>query len=141
MAEIKIPGKEEYEWREVIYIEVPPDKKFEEELFHEITTQHKPIIPQEGGVISENFIIIIPDGTTYFGLSYNKDIEGWRQQILYGTSLLKLDIGIIKDGKTFVTSGEKSISLTDCTFERYNFYNQDRQLVKNRVPIDKEKLF
>lgn len=141
MPEIKIPGRVEYEWREVIYIGVPQDKKFEEELFHKITTQHKPVIPQDGGVISENFVIIVPDGTAYFGLSYNKDIEGWRQQILYGAGLLKLSVGVIRDGRMFVTSENKSFDLTDCSFERYNFYDKDRQLVKRRVLVDKEKLF
>jgi len=140
MGDIKIPGKAKYEWREVIYIEVPPGKDFENEMFRDIITQHKPLIPKTGGMISENFVIIIPDGTLYFALSYNEDIEGWRQQILYGAKQFNLKIGFIMDEKEFITSDGETFTLEECTFERYNFYDKDRNLIKTRIPVNKEDI-
>lgn len=140
MGDIKIPGKIRYEWREVIYIEVPPNKNFDKEIFPVITKLYKPFIPQGGSVINKNFVIITPDEISYFGISYNEDIEGWRQQIFLGAKQLELRIGIIIDRTDFVISNGQSFNLDKCSFERYNFYDEDRNLIKVRNPINKEDI-
>ncbi|NDV96184.1 hypothetical protein D0T84_14870 [Dysgonomonas sp. 521] len=140
MGDVKIPGKIRYGWREVIYIEVPAGKDFDKDIFQSITELHKPFIPRAGSVINKNFVIIPPDGISYSGLSYNEDIEGWRQQIFLGAKQLGLKIGIIVDRKDFVTSHGITYNLKDCTFERYNFYDANWNLVTSRTPVNKEDI-
>ncbi|WP_051697824.1 hypothetical protein [Prevotella sp. 10(H)] len=136
-----IPGRVKYDWREVMYLEVPSGTDFESDLFNKVISAHRPLIPKEGGVVSQNFVITTPDDTTYYCLSYNKDIEGWRQQIMLGAGILGLRIGIIKDEDLFITSKDEVYELEECRFEKYNFYDENRELIKERTLIDKIILF
>ncbi|WP_284464132.1 hypothetical protein [Chryseobacterium sp.] len=137
-----LPGKEEFDFREYryIYIQSGNGKITKDNFVNIIASANSPLIPKTGGVLSENFIIITPDNKHFYGLSYSKDLIGWRQQIEKGIVILDLNIGEIKDGKYFsILNGEK-YKLEDCQFERYNFYDETGNLIKSNTSVEKEKI-
>lgn len=98
------------------------------------------LIPQNGDVISENFIIITPKEERFYGLSYSKDISGWRMQIELGAQILHLKTARIEEGEYFhIEEGDK-FKLEDCLFERYNFYNEESALIQDNTPIEKGEI-
>ncbi|MBV8327737.1 hypothetical protein [Chryseobacterium sp.] len=142
IEKVLLPGKEEFDFREYryIYIQSGNGKITKNNFVNIVSSAHTPLIPKNGGVLSENFIIITPDNRHFYGLSYSKDLAGWRQQIEKGSAILNLNIGEIKDGKYFsVLNGEK-YKLEDCQFERYNFYDETGNLIQPNTPIEKEKI-
>ena len=132
IKKVYLPGKEEVENREYRYVQISsgsPDKK---NFISKLAGAHEPLIPQNGGVISENFIIVTPKNDKFYGLSYSKDIIGWRSQIEKGAKILLYKIAKIENGKIS--------KLEDCLFERYNFYNEAGTLIEDSEAVEKGEI-
>ncbi|MNK29752.1 hypothetical protein D3C87_481540 [compost metagenome] len=139
---LRLPGKEEFDFREYRYINIQSinGKITKDNFVNMVASANKPLIPQNGGVLSENFIIITPDGRHFYGLSYSKDLIGWRLQIEKGVSVLNLNIGEIKNGEYFSIINGENYKLEDCQFERYNFYDEAGNLISLNTPLEKERI-
>ncbi len=144
---IKIPGLVKNELREYIYILVQADEKLfsgqsksKTCLIDKIIDATEPIIPTSGGVIDENFVIVTPDNRCFFGVSYSKDIEGWRKQIELGSKKMNIVIAKITDDKKLTTSDFKSYKLNECEFEYYGFHDKNNKVVNKRTKIEKSKI-
>lgn len=137
-----IPGKEEYDFREFRYVNIRKgDGKINKDNFVNIlASANIPLIPTNGGVLNENFIIVTPDERRFYGFSYSKDIIGWREQIEKGASILNLDIAQIRNGEYLTFKNGEKFRLQDCLFERYNFYDDSGNLIKKNTPVDKDKV-
>ncbi|MGQ7856654.1 hypothetical protein ACUN24_20645 [Pedobacter sp. WC2501] len=137
-----LPGKEGFEFREYRYIHIKSNMGGinKDNFVSAITDANKPLIPKSGGVINENFIIITPDEKRFYGLSYSKDISGWRQQIEKGAALLSVESAEIKNGEYFVISNGENYELKDCQFERYNYYDDMGNIVKSNTPVESSEI-
>ncbi len=116
--ERKIPRTEDYENREVLYILDNDGNSFEKKIFKKVTNEIIPLIPKNGGVISENCKIVLPTNETFYGLSYKGDITGWRKQIELGAEALGLLTAEI-NGNEILLSDNRSYILNDCIIEFY----------------------
>lgn len=140
IKKLYLPGKEEVEYREYRYVQIIGKNIEGNNFVNNIAGAHEPLIPQNGGVISENFIIITPVNEKFYGLSYSKDIVGWRAQIEKGAKILNLKTAKIENGKYFQIKDGNMFKLEDCLFERYNFYNEEGALVKHSEPVEKDEI-
>ncbi|WP_262151760.1 hypothetical protein [Chryseobacterium foetidum] len=142
VEKIYLPGKEESELREYRYIHIKSNigKINKDNFVNAIAAANTPLIPKNGGVLNENFIIITPDEKRFYGLSYSKDIIGWRQQIIKGAALLDVETAQIKNGEHFAVSNGENYELKDCQFERYNFYDDMGNIVKSNTPVESSEI-
>ncbi|RLJ79521.1 hypothetical protein [Pedobacter alluvionis] len=142
VEKIYLPGKEEFEFREYRYIHIKSNigKINKGNFVNAIAAANTPLIPKSGGVLNENFIIITPNEKRFYGLSYSKDISGWRQQIEKGAALLDVETAEIKNGEKFVVSNGENYDLKDCKFERYNYYDDMGNIVKSNIPVESSKI-
>ena len=75
-----LPGFEEIEeGRGFIYIEVPEGEEFRVlvDRAYESRPADRPL-PADGGVGEEKVRVRLPDGTWLLGLSYTRDLPGWK---------------------------------------------------------------
>nr|WP_314499560.1 hypothetical protein [uncultured Chryseobacterium sp.] len=142
IKKIYLPGKEEFEFREYRYIHIKNGNgKINKDNFVTIlAAANKPLIPQIGGVLNENFIIITPNEQRFYGLSYSKDIVGWRQQIQKGATILQLETADIRNGEYLFVSNGENYKLEDCKFERYNFYDDKGNMVKINTAVESDQI-
>jgi hypothetical protein len=89
------------------------------DLFKSVVRRVNPPIPKNGGVVLDGFIVTLPDGTSFYALSYHGDIAGWQNQIEQGAADLGLFIGRI-ESDAFVVSDGRSYPLSECKVERDN---------------------
>ena len=73
-----IPGTQEVQGREFMYIESP-----ESETFHDITNSISVVcpglaLPKSGGAIEERVRVYLSEGLSLMVVSYKGDIESWR---------------------------------------------------------------
>lgn len=138
---IDIPGRNKYEHREVLYVELRLNKDENiNKYFNFVVNKHNSFIPKSGGAIAENFIITTPNRVSFMGLSYNKDIEGWRRKIIAGTEELDLKTASINELE-FIISDGITLNLVDCSYEKYGFYDENKKLVNKRTPIELDEIF
>ena len=117
MTERKIPGTFVDVDREYRYVSDDGENDFSK-LFKKLTMHQNPRKATDGGAITENCKIKLPDGSIFHGLSYRGDIEGWREDIEQQARMLSLLTAKIQDDKVEVSDG-RSFSLSDCTVEFY----------------------
>jgi len=132
IKKVYLPGKEEVEYREYRYVQIRNGDTSKNNFVSKLAGAYEPLIPQNGGVISENFIIVTPENDKFYGLSYSKDIVGWRTQIEKGAKILLLKIAKIENGNMF--------KLEDCIFERYNFYNEAGTYIEESEAVEKGEI-
>ncbi len=155
---MKIVGVRDTKTRQNLYVEVLSKEKQElpdgrngildrntEGILGQVIDAYKPLIPVNGGVGEQNFIIITPANKYFYAFDYSKDLEGWKQQIEKGAEIVGVRLAKIVDEKYFVISDGTTYPLVDCEFERYNFYYKDEKgehkIHKERERISKRVLF
>lgn len=74
--------------------------------------------PSRGGMVSENIQIVLPDGRSFFGLSYRGDIAGWERSILEYTSHNALELARV-NGRIFELFSGEHFELASCTARFY----------------------
>ena len=142
MYQINIPGFETMESREFRYILVNKNEKYEGKkgIFMKIITIHEdPIVSvSSGGVISENFVIGIPTGEKYYGLSYRGDIEGWRNIIEKNAELENRKFGKIINKEAFLINNNTEVyNLKNCEYFVYGYRGKDHKIIKDLIPLNK----
>lgn len=86
-------------------------------LFEEVVWKVAPPLAKNGGVILEDeFVITIPDGTSFYALEFNGDEAGWRKQIEQGASGMGLLTAKIEADR-FVVSDGRHYLLSECAIE------------------------
>jgi len=140
IKKVYLPGKEEVENREYRYVQISSGSTNKKNFISKLAGAHEPLIPQNGGVISENFIIVTPENDKFYGLSYSKDIIGWRTQIEKGAKILLYKIAKIENGIYFQIENGNMFKLEDCLFERYNFYNEAGTLIEDSESVEKGEI-
>jgi len=140
IKKVYLPGKEEVEYREYRYVQILGCSTNEKNFISRLAGAHEPLIPQNGGVISENFIIITPENDKFYGISYSKDILGWRTQIEKGAKILHYKIAKIENGLYFQIENGNMFKLEDCLFERYNFYNEAGTFIGASEAVEKGEI-
>jgi hypothetical protein len=106
-----VPGTVAVKGREFRYV-LDDERMPFSKLFHELVVAGKRTATQ-GGVISENCEVRLPDGAKYQALSYKGDVDGWRADIEHGASALGLPLARIDGGK-FVLAGGRTYDLDKC---------------------------
>jgi hypothetical protein len=141
MYQINIPGLKIVEPREFRYILVNENEKYrgKKGIFRKIITIHEdPIVSVSGGgVMEENFIIVIPNGEKYYGLSYRGDIEGWRNTIEKNAELENRKFGKIINKETFWVNDNTEYNLKDCEYFVYGYRGKDYKVIKELMPLSK----
>jgi hypothetical protein len=106
------PGTKSVAGREFIYFEnikgVDEKNQFTFLLDHEVDNT-----PLEGGALSDDFTITIPDGTRFHAMSYRLDLDGWRRKIQGAATNLGILLAHIENNR-FVLSDGRSFPLDDC---------------------------
>jgi hypothetical protein len=87
------------------------------ELYPAVVDRVRHLLPENGGLFLEAFIVTVPDGTSFYALNYSGDVAGWRAQIEQGAADLDLLTAKI-ESDTFVVSDRRSYPLSECTVER-----------------------
>ena len=110
-----VPGTRPGESEKVRYVSLgqgeDPGK-----AYREVIMKVEPPLMKSGGVMLDGCIITVPDGTRFYPLVLNGDIEGWRRQIEQGAQELGvLTAQIASD--TFSLSDGRSYPLADCTVQ------------------------
>jgi hypothetical protein len=62
--------------------------------------------PKRGGVIEERVRIKLRDGASLLGITYNRDLEGWRAGFVGFCEAAGRKYGFIKDGRLILSTGE-----------------------------------
>lgn len=140
IKKVYLPGREEVGYREYRYVQIVGNGINKNNFVNKLAGAHEPLIPQNGGVISENFIIVTPENDRFYGLSYSKDIVGWRTQIEKGAKILLLKIAKIENGQYFQVENGNTFKLADCLFERYNFYNEAGTFIEDSEAVEKSEI-
>jgi hypothetical protein len=138
MYQIDIPGLEINGNREFRYFSMNENEKIKgrNSMFNKITTLYEEPFP-EGGALAENFIIVIPNGEKYYGLSYHGDIDGWRKQIEKNAESQNKKIGRIIDTDTFLLNDNTKCNLKDCEFFVHGCYGKDHKVIKELIHLKK----
>lgn len=111
----KIPGFYEVEGREYRYVSFDGAADVSA-LFKEVVRKINPPLAVSGGVVNENCSVFMPNGESYFALSYKGDIEGWRAQIQKGAEILGLKIAKIS-GSNFLLCDGTEVDVSRCKFK------------------------
>jgi hypothetical protein len=113
--DLKIPGTIYNENREVLYFSCENNSDLEAlgDLFETIIKSGTGNFMPEGGAITENCTITLPNGYCFYAISYKGDLEGWRKWVLSGATNLGRETAVI-DGDKILTSGGDEAILSDC---------------------------
>ena len=111
-----VPGTHLFEGREYRYVSNKSQVKFDN-LFYELV-RVQPQIPQYGGAVIEGCKITLPDGDIFEAISYQGDVEGWRQQFEQGAKALNEEVARIDiDTDSIVLNDMRSFRLADCIID------------------------
>jgi hypothetical protein len=78
-----IPGFEQIsESREFIYVEAVRGEDFDELVDAAIASCPDVPLPRSGGIGEERIRVRLPDGTMLLGMSYTRDLAGWRRKMV-----------------------------------------------------------
>lgn len=79
----------------------------------QVIWHHTPPLVSNGGVIFDEWIVTIPDGTQFYALCLNGDLSAWHEQIGIGADHLgSLTAGW--SGERFCVSDGRSFDPGDC---------------------------
>ena len=76
----------------------------------------EPPLMKSGGVMLDGCIITVPDGTRFYPLVLNGDLDGWRRQIEQGAAELELLTGHIAHDRFYLSNGQV-YPITECAVE------------------------
>lgn len=114
-AERAIPGTRPGEDEKVRYVSFEPGD-LPSLIYQRVIREIVPPLMKDGGVMLEGCIVTTPDGTKFYPLVLNGDIDGWRRQIEQGANKMGLSTAkIVKDN--FVLSDGRSYPISECTAE------------------------
>lgn len=113
-----IPGTQEVRGREFMYVE-----RREGETFHQIVDRafdaRSIARPGAGGAVEQKVQIMLKDGVSLIGISYNGDIEGWRAGFVGFCAATGRKHASIKQGRLLVSDGSSSwLEELEVTFEK-----------------------
>lgn len=74
--------------------------------------------PAHGAMITENVAVRLPDGSSFFGLSFKGDIETWSRSIRRFAREHKIRVGEVKGG-SFSVDGGPFFNLAECQIVFY----------------------
>jgi len=106
-----LPGTTGVEGREFLYVEYPSAWGFRKAFFE--IARICPSVPKDGGIITEESSIVLPDGLHLHGISYNGDLAGWRRCIMHWCKVREVRWGKIDGTQVLLSSGE-CYSLDHC---------------------------
>ena len=107
-----VPGTAPGRAERVRYVSFDPSQR-PADLFESVVWKIKPYLAKNGGVVLDNFILRLPDGTPFYALELNGDLAGWQMQIERGAEELGLLSGEIM-GDRFVVSDGRAYAVSDC---------------------------
>lgn len=101
-----IPGTQPVHGREYLYIEYESGDAFSV-CFPTIAGWGDVPLPKSGGAINEAAEISIPEGSSFFGVSYKGDLDGWRRKLVRFAEDQGLRWGRIDSERLVLSSGEE----------------------------------
>jgi len=110
-----VPGTRLGESDKVRYVSLGQDRD-PGNAYQKVIMKIEPPLMKSGGVMLDGCIITLPDGTRFYPLVLNGDIDGWQRQIEQGASELGLLTAKITSD-TFLLSDGRSYSLAECAVE------------------------
>ena len=113
--ERKVPGTRPGEEASVRYVSFDGRASIPE-LFHEVLNKIEPTLVKTGGATLEGTLLELSDGSHFFAIQFNLDLEGWRQQIELGAKELGRATAQVLGGDIIVSDG-RSYPLSSCKIE------------------------
>jgi hypothetical protein len=110
--ERKVPGTRPGEEVSVRYVSFD-DPASIPKLFHEVLNKIRPKLVKTGGATLEGTLLELPDGSQFFAIQFNLDLEGWRKQIELGAKELGRATAKVLGGDVIVCDG-RSYPLSSC---------------------------
>jgi len=104
-----IPGTQQVEGREFIYIESAANETFHQLANCVSTICTELAIPKSGGAIEEKARIKLSDGTSLMGVSYKGDVEGWRKRFVGICTASARKYGAISEGRLVLSDGSSPL--------------------------------
>lgn len=86
------------------------------DVYDRIVRDGDAVTPSHGGVFLDASVLAVPDGTTFFPMTFNGDLDGWARHIEVRAERLGLITAKILDSR-FVLSDGRTFSLRDCKIE------------------------
>jgi hypothetical protein len=111
-----LPGIEDGDGREFLYIEEPKGRDFStlmDDVFDSCPTAP---MPQSGGALEEKARITLPGKTSFLAISYQGDLLGWRNKILGYCGEKGLKWAAVREQFLTLSDGAE-IPLADCQVE------------------------
>lgn len=99
------PGTLEIEGREFLYIESPLEEDYGQMGDLAFSVSKDTPLPSSGGALEEGVRIHLGDGTSFIGLSYKGDIEGWRTKFITFCKRTGRAYASIKNNQFVVSTG------------------------------------
>lgn len=112
----KVPGVTPDPDREVRYVSFAPQTALDD-LFHRVLDAAGPE-PSHGGASARNCTLRLPNGESYFALSYSGDVERWREKVEEGAKVLGLKVARFEDGELLIDDGRR-IALAELAVRFY----------------------
>ena len=78
--------------------------------------------PSHGGMIDEEFSLVLPNGSRFYAISFKGDLEGWRRNIENFSRHIGISYGEIEKG-FFVFSTDKTVQLSSCELHDHSTYH------------------
>lgn len=103
------PGTQEVKGREFMYIESTANETFHQLANSVSTTCPELAMPKSGGAIEERVRINLKDGTSFMGISYKGDIEGWRKRFVGICAASARKYGSIRGGRLVLSDGSSPL--------------------------------
>ncbi len=104
-----IPGTQEVEGREFMYIESTERETFDRLLDSVFINCPSIAMPRSGGVVEEKVRVNLKNGILLIGISYRGDIEEWRAKFAEFCEKSGRTFGFIKEGRLFLSGGFSSL--------------------------------
>lgn len=106
-----LPGQTGDQCR-AIYVSYPSNRK-PIPLLKEVVNYQEPVLASSGGVVFDESIVTIPDGTQFYSLALNGDLSGWHKQIEAGANHFGLLTGVWS-GENFAVNDGRNFNSSDC---------------------------
>jgi hypothetical protein len=104
-----IPGTQEVEGREFLYIESSAEETFHQLVNAVLTVCAKLALPSSGGTIEEKVRLKPMNGPSLMGVSYKGDVDGWRTRFVEFCITTGRCYGSIREGRLFLSDGRSPL--------------------------------